>query len=240
MDDRVSPVSYDKGRQIINDGRHHYRPSPIADDQVTNAPISWLRAASVGFGQLETSAILSDQLPVVRYPVSVVRSSLPSRDLVTAHSTPGSSVLWFSVLRLLSASVRVRSRPNHSLSIVRYPETSMHLQERAVRAPLDLFHRTYHSLLRSTGEIQIQALAEQYAAFEPSLHHAVHAPTPDLAALTYTSLRLPACIDSVRLVLLGQSHEVFARHGYGDVMYCAPRLRRCDVLANGQCARSPP
>jgi hypothetical protein len=94
----------------------------------------------------------------------------------------------------------------------------MHLQDRAVRAPLDLFHRTYHSLLRSTGEIQIQALAEQYAAYEPSLHHTVNAPAPDLAALTYTSLRLPACIDAVRLVLLGQSHEVFARHGYGDVM----------------------
>ncbi|HEU5098369.1 MAG TPA: hypothetical protein VFU22_05090 [Roseiflexaceae bacterium] len=94
----------------------------------------------------------------------------------------------------------------------------MHLQDRAVRAPLELFHRTYHSLLRSTGEIQIQALAEQYAAFEPSLHHTVNSPAPDLAALTYTSLRLPACIDTVRLVLLGQSHEVFARHGYGDVM----------------------
>jgi hypothetical protein len=92
----------------------------------------------------------------------------------------------------------------------------MHLQDRAVRAPLELFHRTYHSLLRSTGEIQIQALAEPYAAFEPSLHHTVNAPAPDLAALTYTSLRLPACIDTVRLVLLGQSHEVFARHGYGD------------------------
>src|SRR5262249_11104004 len=106
----------------------------------------------------------------------------------------------------------------------------MHLQDRAVRAPLDLFHRTYHSLLRSTGEIQIQALAEQYAAFEPSLHHAVHTPAPDPAALTYTSLRLPACIDAVRLVLLGQSHEVFARHGYGDVMsrqeVSAPGRRR--------------
>jgi len=36
----------------------------------------------------------------------------------------------------------------------------MHLQDRNVRAPLDLFHRTYHSLLRSTGEIQIQALVD--------------------------------------------------------------------------------
>ena len=98
----------------------------------------------------------------------------------------------------------------------------MHLQDRGVRAPLDLFHRTYHSLLRSTGEIQIQALIEQYIAFEPSLHHAARRPTPDPAALTYTSLRLPACIDSVRLVLLGQSHEVFARHGYGDVLSWQP------------------
>src|SRR5262245_2207754 len=98
----------------------------------------------------------------------------------------------------------------------------MRLQDRDVRAPLDLFHRTYHSLLRSTGAIQIQALVEQYASFEPSLHHAVRAPTPDLAALTYTSLRLPSCIDDVRLVLLGQSHEVFARHGYGDVLSWQP------------------
>jgi hypothetical protein len=106
----------------------------------------------------------------------------------------------------------------------------MHLQDENVRAPLDLFHRTYHSLLRSTGEIQIQALAEQYAAFEPSLHHQVRAEAPDPAALTYTSLRLPACIDAVRLVLLGQSHEVFARHGYGDVLswqtVSAPGRRR--------------
>jgi hypothetical protein len=106
----------------------------------------------------------------------------------------------------------------------------MRLQDRDVRAPLDLFHRTYHSLLRSSGEIQVAALAEQYAAFEPSLHHNVRSPTPDLAALTYTSLRLPTCIDDVRLVLLGQSHEVFARHGYGDVLswrvVSAPGRRR--------------
>jgi len=93
----------------------------------------------------------------------------------------------------------------------------MHIEDRAVRAPLDLFHRTYHSLLRSTGEIQIQALAEPFAACEPSLHHGVRSPAPDLAALTYTSLRLPACIGRVRLILLGQSHEVFARHGFGSV-----------------------
>jgi hypothetical protein len=98
----------------------------------------------------------------------------------------------------------------------------MHLNDPAVRAPLDLFQRTYHSLLRSSGEIQVQALAEPYAAFEPSLHVGVRDAAPDLSALTYTSLRLPACIDRVRLVLLGQSHEVFARHGFGDVLGWEP------------------
>ncbi|MCG8347042.1 MAG: hypothetical protein MI924_04605, partial [Chloroflexales bacterium] len=98
----------------------------------------------------------------------------------------------------------------------------MHIQDQAVRAPLDLFHRTYHSLLRSTGEIQIQALVEPYMGYEPSLHHDVQASSPDLAALTYTSLRLPTCCDVVRLILLGQSHEVFARHGYGDVEHWQP------------------
>jgi hypothetical protein len=98
----------------------------------------------------------------------------------------------------------------------------MQIEQRAVRAPLDLFHRTYHSLLRSTGEIQVQALVEPFVACEPSLHHGAREQRPDLSALTYTSLRLPACIDRVRLVLLGQSHEVFARHGYGSVTAWQP------------------
>lgn len=98
----------------------------------------------------------------------------------------------------------------------------MHIEDRAVRAPLDLFHRTYHSLLRSTGEIQVQALVEPFLTCEPSLHHNARAATPDLSALTYTSLRLPACISQVRLVLLGQSHEVFARQGYGAVTEWQP------------------
>lgn len=98
----------------------------------------------------------------------------------------------------------------------------MQLQTREVQAPLEIFHRTYHSLLRSTGEIQIQALVEPYLAFNPALHHGAQEPTPDLDALTYATLRLPACIDRVRLVLLGQSHEVFDRYGRGDVTQWQP------------------
>lgn len=106
----------------------------------------------------------------------------------------------------------------------------MQLQDPDVRGPLDLFQRTYHSLLRSTGEIQIQALIEPYRAFDPLLHPETHSHRPDLAALTYTSLRLPECIDQVRLVLLGQSHEVFNRYHRGNVttwqQVSAPGRRR--------------
>ena len=106
----------------------------------------------------------------------------------------------------------------------------MLLFDPALRSSLDLFQRTYHALLRSSGEIQIQAMVEPYAAVEPSLHEGVRARVPDLSALIYTSLRLPACINQVRLLLLGQSDEVFSRHGYGHVQewqqVSAPGRRR--------------
>ena len=78
---------------------------------------------------------------------------------------------------------------------------------------LDLFQRTYRSLLRSSGEIQIEALIEPYLAVEPLLHEHAREPDIDAAALVYSTLRLPECIDKVRLLLLGQSHEVFAQQG---------------------------
>jgi hypothetical protein len=84
-------------------------------------------------------------------------------------------------------------------------------------ASLDLFQRTYRSLLRSSGEIQIEAMVEQYLAAEPILHEGARNPHTDAAALIYSALRLPACIEHVRLVILAQSLEVFAQAGYGDV-----------------------
>ena len=82
---------------------------------------------------------------------------------------------------------------------------------------LDLFQRTYRSLLRSSGEIQIEAMIEPYMAAEPVLHEGARGQQPDAAALIYSSLRLPACAAHVRLLLFGQSHEVFAQHGFGAV-----------------------
>ncbi len=101
---------------------------------------------------------------------------------------------------------------------------------RLVHDSLDLFQRTYRSLLRSSGEIQIEAMVEPYLAAEPVLHEGARDSLPDAAALIYSSLRMPVCIDQVRLLLLGQSHEVFAQHEFGDVeswqLVTAPGRRR--------------
>jgi len=79
---------------------------------------------------------------------------------------------------------------------------------------IELYIRTYYSLLRSSHEVQIKSLAEAHAGIESSLHPAARSASPDMSAFIYSILRLPACINAVRLVVLGQSPEVFRRHGF--------------------------
>jgi len=97
---------------------------------------------------------------------------------------------------------------------------------------VELYLRTYYSLLRSTADVQIRTLEEVHAGMNSLLHPAARADTPDMAALIYSLLRLPGCMPRVRRVLLGQSLEVFARAGYEAVesweAVSAPaRRRRC-------------
>lgn len=86
------------------------------------------------------------------------------------------------------------------------------------RIEIDHFMRAYHTTLQSSGEVQLRALTEPYLAMDSALHIGARDPRPDLSAITYSTLRLPAQIASVRLILLGQSEMVFARAGYPDIM----------------------
>ena len=82
---------------------------------------------------------------------------------------------------------------------------------------IELYMRTYYSLLRSSGEVQIKSLAETHTQMDSSLHMHARDEFPDMAAFVYCTLRLPACIKDVRLVLLGQSDEVFDKAGFTNV-----------------------
>ncbi len=83
---------------------------------------------------------------------------------------------------------------------------------------IELYMRTYYSLLRSSGEIQIKALIETHTQMDSSLHTHAGDDFPDMAAFVYGNLRLPPCIKEVRLVLLGQSDDVFDKVGFDNVV----------------------
>jgi len=97
---------------------------------------------------------------------------------------------------------------------------------------VELFLRTYYSLLRSSAEVKIRTLEEVHAGMNSLLHSTARDPHPDMAAFIYSLLRLPACMLEVRLVVLGQSISVFAAADYGDIsdwdeVYAPARRRLC-------------
>jgi hypothetical protein len=97
---------------------------------------------------------------------------------------------------------------------------------------VELYLRTYYSLLRSTADVQIRTLEEAHAGVKSLLHPLVRDPVPDMSALLYCLLRLPTCIHQVELVVLGQSIEVFTQAGFKDIeswekVSSPARRRRC-------------
>ena len=82
---------------------------------------------------------------------------------------------------------------------------------------IELYIRTYYSLLRSTTDVRIQSLEEVHANMGSSLHAMARSALPDFSALIYSSLRLPPQIVDVQRVVLGQSKAGFSRGGLGDI-----------------------
>ena len=82
---------------------------------------------------------------------------------------------------------------------------------------IELYIRTYYSLLRSTIDVQIRTLDEVHANMGSSLHLDAKSPHPNISAFIYAALRLPSCIADVERIILGQSQEVFIERGVGDV-----------------------
>ena len=82
---------------------------------------------------------------------------------------------------------------------------------------VELYHRTYTTLLRSSGETALRVLEPSHAAMNSSLHSLAAASEPDLGAFLYAMRRLPANICDAGVIVMGQEAEVFARHGIGDL-----------------------
>lgn len=102
---------------------------------------------------------------------------------------------------------------------------------------VELYLRTYYSLLRSTADVQIRSFEEAHAGVRSTLHPLARETTPDMSAFLYCLLRLPECIHKVELVVLGQGTEVFTKAGFKDIeswetASATARRRRC--FFNGQ------
>jgi hypothetical protein len=85
---------------------------------------------------------------------------------------------------------------------------------RATSDEIDLYIRTYYSLLRSSGDVRVRAFEEAHLFSRSSLHLGAEAPEPDLAAFAYSAGRLPDCMPRIRRIVLGQSHHQFDHAGY--------------------------
>ncbi len=98
------------------------------------------------------------------------------------------------------------------------------------RESVEVYTRTYRTILRSSGETKLSVLEQSHIGMYSSLHPKAGLPEPDAGAFIYALRRLPACITAVRRIILGQSAEVFARALGVDVesweMQSAPGRRR--------------
>ncbi|MFN8465151.1 MAG: hypothetical protein U0X20_06345 [Caldilineaceae bacterium] len=99
---------------------------------------------------------------------------------------------------------------------------------RANSDEIELYIRTYYSLLRSSAPIRIRSLEETHIAMQSNLHHRAATADVDVSALVYSALRLPEQIVDAHLMVMGQMEDVFAREGYriGEWRPVRARARR--------------
>jgi len=97
---------------------------------------------------------------------------------------------------------------------------------------VELYLRTYYSLLRTSDAVQLRSLEEVHSGTNSLLHQHARDRAPDMTAFIYALLRLPDCIRDTREIVLGQSGSVFQEAGLGDVwswkqVSGKARRRRC-------------
>jgi len=82
---------------------------------------------------------------------------------------------------------------------------------------VELYQRTYSTLLRSSGETRLRVLEPSHRAMESSLHPLAGRDELDLGAFLYAIRRLPAGIVRARRIVMGQDPAQFARSGIGPL-----------------------
>jgi len=94
---------------------------------------------------------------------------------------------------------------------------------RTGKREVELYVRTYMTMLQSSGAVSASALEPAHLTSGSSLHAGAEDPEPDLNAFLYSAQRIPACIVYVSHIVLAQTHRAFVRGGYGHVSEWSPQ-----------------
>src|SRR5947209_9068401 len=78
---------------------------------------------------------------------------------------------------------------------------------------VEVYQRTYNTMLRSSGETQLRVLEPSHRAMGSSLHPLAASEELDLGAFIYAVRRLPDGIVGAHLVVMGQDVEALRANG---------------------------
>ena len=105
--------------------------------------------------------------------------------------------------------LRVQSTPPSGSQLARTAQQ--------VSDEVELYHRTYTTLLRSSGETLLRVLEPSHRSMSSSLHALAGSEELDLGAFLYSSRRLPDEVATARVIVMGQEVEIFGRAGIGPL-----------------------
>src|SRR3984893_16042384 len=83
---------------------------------------------------------------------------------------------------------------------------------------VELYVRTYTTMLQSSGEIKVDSLVQTHIRMGSVLHPLAAQPQSDMGALLYAVRRLPRAIERVRHVIMGQSPQGFKPVLHADIL----------------------
>ena len=99
------------------------------------------------------------------------------------------------------------------MAVARLALTSFADGEVRLSDEVELYQRTYTTLLRSSGETQLRVLEPSHMAMGSSLHPLAASEELDLGAFLYAVRRLPDGIVGATLVVMGQDTEQLRNNG---------------------------
>jgi hypothetical protein len=99
------------------------------------------------------------------------------------------------------------------VAVARLALTSFTDGEVRLSDEVELYQRTYTTLLRSSGETQLRVLERSHMAMGSSLHPLAASEELDLGAFIYAVRRLPDGIVGAELVVMGQDTEQLTNNG---------------------------